>query len=1158
MKKMSLDRKIIFGFTSCILILGTVVALSFNNSKKFLETNKWVNHTHEVISGFDQVLLDALNAQNGMRGYVITGNEDFLEYYNVAGDRIWAQVDNLRELTKDNPTQQRNLDKLNEEIRLYMEYQQRCVNARKISMEGAVTMVSTGEGKNRTDRIRAILKIGQDIEKRLLVEREIENNESAENFTLVFIVLVISIAIVLLLVFVMITSNLRALRKAEKETAEKNWNLTGSSILTTGMAGNKTVVDLAQSIIDQLAVYVNAQAGVIYLNSKTDVGLEWTCGYAIPEPRHKLVAYGEGIIGQVSIKKEKILVTNITPEQFPIQTGFGNIVPKNILAIPFLDEGEVIGVIELASVQGFNELEIGFLESVMNAIGIAVTAAQSREEVKELLEETQRQSEELETQQEELRQSNEELSEKTLMLEKSEAELKAQQEELQQSNEELTEQTRLLEDQKEKLENARFEMENKARELEVTGKYKSDFLANMSHELRTPLNSILILSELMAENKSKVLGPKEIDFARNINRSGNDLLNLINEILDLSKIEAGKLELEIEDVPLQDIVQDMQAMFTELANKKQVKFIVNCSPDLEGTTISTDRQRTEQVIKNLLSNAFKFTSKNGRVELNITKASKDILFNQSQLAIADGVVSFSITDTGIGIPEEKRALIFEAFQQGDGSTKRKYGGTGLGLSISRELTHALGGEIQLRSEEGVGSTFTLFLPAKFDTGLITLTSKKVEIRDSGEQVTTEKNQAPKTKEKAIVEVHEDKMAIDDRYAIKENDRSILIMEDDEAFSRVLLDFVRKRHYKGIIAAQGNTGISYARYYKPDAILLDMNLPVMDGIEVLKLLKNDPQLRHIPVQIISALDKKQIGLEMGAFNYIRKPVTIKDLQGAFEKIEGFSSKKLKKLLVVEDNADHNQAIRELIGNGDVKCFPAYSGSEAMEALNAGDVDCVILDLGLPDISGFELLEKIKAIDHLHKIPVVVYTGRSLTPEENNRLNKLASTVILKTADSKERLLDETALFLHRVESKLPKEKQTIIRKLHKSDEILHHKKVLLVDDDIRNIYSLTNALEEEEVICIAAENGKEAMLELEKNPDIDLVLLDIMMPEMDGYETIEAIRKKPALSKLPVIALTAKAMKGDREKCLASGMSDYIAKPVNVEQLLSLMRVWLYK
>ena len=771
-----------------------------------------------------------------------------------------------------------------------------------------------------------------------------------------------------------------------------------------------------------------------------------------------------------------------------------------------------------------------------------------------MLEETQRQAEELEAQQEELRQINDELHEKAHLLEQSEGELKAQQEELQQTNEELEEQSNLLEQQRDKLEVAKMEVETKVRELEVTSKYKSEFLANMSHELRTPLNSILILAQLLSENKSKALAEKEVEFARNIYSSGTDLLQLINEILDLSKVESGKIDLEISPVNIAEVAGDLQAMFGEIANHKAHDFAISHNPATLTGTFTTDQQRLEQILRNLLSNAFKFTPKGGRVALDIAPIPANGFLKRSRLHQAEQVLAFAVTDTGIGIPEGKQAVIFEAFQQADGSTKRKYGGTGLGLSISRELANALGGEIHLQSQEGKGSTFTLYLPLSFDAAQVTGQQEvSVQERPPHKTPVPETLRIPEP-DPAGQELRPD----DDRYQVQENDKVMLIIEDDGQFARLLLDFVREKGYKGILAHQGTTGLSLARYYRPDAIILDMHLPVMDGAEVLRHLKNDPALRHIPVQVISGYDRRKEGFELGAFDFIRKPLNRQDLHDAFGRREEFITRKLKKLLIVEDNRQQNKAIRELVANGEVKSFSAYTGEEAYTMMQQEKFDCVIIDLGLPDMGGIELLEKIKANPLLNKVPIIVYTGRELSKPEAARLDKLANTVVLKTADSNERLLDETILFLHSIEAKLPKEKQQIIRKLHRTDEVLKNKKVLIVDDDMRNIYSLTNALEEAGVRCITAENGKAALAMLQEQPDTDIILMDVMMPEMDGYEATQEIRKNSAFSKLPIIALTAKAMKGDREKCLEAGMSDYIAKPVNMEQLLSLMRVWLYR
>ena len=1147
--KWSLDRKIQFGFIGCALFLIAIGITAIRNSDKFISTAQWVNHTHEVLYEFEQVLVASLDVETGSRGYVITGNPSFLEPFESGKLRVPRHIANVQKLTEDNPVQQSNIASLKTLTATQQEIFTSFVEIRqKTGFEAAQQVAAQGNGKRATDKIRSLINACRDIETTLLAHRQRESESDARNFNLIFVALMALILVLLAVVYFIISANLKALRKAEAETAEKNWSLTGSGELVKEMQGNKTVQELAQIIVTRLANYLGALTGNLYLAQDGGQKLRLSARYAGDKRRKpdSLVHLGEGFVGQAAESRQTLAVNGIDLSYAAIDTGFDEVPPRGIIAKPLIFDGAIVGVLELGWLHDFSMREEQYLELTGDAVSIAITSAQSREQTRELLEETQRQAEELEAQQEELKQSNEELEEKTGLLEKSESELKAQQEELQQSNEELEEKANLLEEQRDRLENAKIEIEAKARELETTSRYKSEFLANMSHELRTPLNSVLILAQLLTENKAGTLSAKEVEFARNICNSGNDLLNLINEILDLSKVESGKMELDITETAVAEIGDELSAMFTEIAGNKGIEFSIEAGGI---NSITTDKQRLHQILRNLLSNAFKFTPKGGKVNLRIAPAEPKTLFKNESLHITPAV-AFTVTDTGIGVPEKKQEVIFEAFQQADGSTKRKYGGTGLGLSISRELAQALGGEIHLESHEGKGSIFTLYLPMRF-RGTVT--------PDSAPGV--ERRPKPVPEElPAIAPVSDfpDTVVEDDRNTLSAGDRVILIMEDDPDFARTLLSFVRERGYRGIIARLGNVGLSYARHYKPDAIILDMKLPVLDGEQVLKYLKNDAALRHIPVQIISGYDKRHESMELGAFDFIRKPISKDDLEKAFDKIGDFVSKQFKRLLVVEDNAVQNQAIRELIGNGDVKSAAAYSAGEAYALLEKENFDCIIVDLGLPDTAGFELLEKIKANERLVRIPVVVYTGKDLSRDEISRLDRLANTVVLKTANSQERLLDETVLFLHRVEARLPREKQQIIRKLHKTDEALRNKKVLVVDDDMRNIYSLTNALEEEGMHCLTAENGKVALKVLKANPAIDIILMDVMMPEMDGYETTREIRKMEKAGKLPIIALTAKAMKGDREKCLLAGMSDYVAKPVNIDQLLSLMRVWVYK
>ncbi|PZR36575.1 MAG: histidine kinase [Azospira oryzae] len=1149
--KTGLQTKILGGFIMCSLILLMVAIVSVRNSQKFTDANEWVNHTHEVLYDLEQTMISSLDAETGARGYVITGKAEYLTSFTTAEATLPSQIEELTRVVSDNPSQQKNIILLGKLSESHLAHLKKWIELRNTDATKASELVSTGESRRILNEIRELVKEARAIEQNLMVDRKQDSENDARSFTVIFSLLLAIIVIVLIVVYFIITTNLKALKKSQIETAAKNWTLAGTGELVKSMQGNKSMGELAAVIISRLAGYLGTPLAALYITENDNTTLHLAAAYSKSgKERDVFVPFGEGLVGQAAAEKKALVINNVNPALFKVNTSFGEVVPSHLLAFPLLFEDQVVGVIELGALKEIAEEQQDYLRVVSDSIAIAVISARSREEVRSLLEETQRQAEELEAQQEELRQSNEELHAKTDLLLQSEIELKMQQGELQAANTELEERATLLEQQKHKLEDAKNEIEHKAKEVEISSKYKSEFLANMSHELRTPLNSILILAQLLSENKHERLGDKEMEFARNIYTSGTGLLNLINEILDLSKIEAGKMELDIEKITVSEIVSPLTVLFSELAKDKDIRFVIDMDEEWKKATLSTDRQRVEQILRNLLSNAFKFTPKDGTVTLSVSRPQNEIALKNKNWSESTDRVAFRVADTGIGISEDKRALVFQAFQQADGSTKRKYGGTGLGLSISKELSHALGGEIGLESEEGKGSVFTLYLPVTFDPAFIVSETKRVEVKEKVK---------PSSTSIAKGKPSEDKQAAnDDRNTIVEKDKVILIIEDDEKFANILLDFIREKGYKGIIATQGNTGLSYARYYQPVAVLLDMNLPVMDGNEVLRLIKNDPELRHIPVQIISAHRNKKQGMLLGAFDYLYKPVSIEELHHAFERIERFTNKKLKKLLIIEDNEQQNQAICELIGNGDVKSYSAYLGSQAYEMLESDSFDCIILDLGLPDMSGFDLMEKIRANEVLNKIPIVVYTGRDLKKEETARLTKLADTVVLKTANSHERLLDETILFLHRVESRLPSNQQKIIRKLHRTDEVLKDKKVLIVDDDIRNIYSLTNALEEEGLNCITAENGKVALEIVKADASIDLILMDVMMPEMDGYEATIEIRKLDQFKRLPIIALTAKAMKGDREKCLISGMSDYVSKPVNIAQLLSLMRVWLYR
>ena len=948
----------------------------------------------------------------------------------------------------------------------------------------------------------------------------------------------------------------KTLRETSKEINNQDWLKTGLNELELKLSGLKEIDKLTNEVITFLVKYLNSQIGLIYISNDNKV-LELSADYALKKKdKYEKYKFGEGLIGQVAKEKEKILFTDDGKGLPYLDTGIGKKTLGNFIITPLIFEDKVMGVIQIGSVDEFTKLQQLFIDNCTERIAIAINTVQSHARVELLLKQTQEQANELTVQQEELRQANEELEEQTKALKTSEENLKNQQEELRVINEELEERTNDLEIQRDninkknvELEKAQIEIQQKAQDLEQASKYKSEFLANMSHELRTPLNSILVLSQLLASNKREHLNEKEIEYAKTINTSGSDLLDLINEILDLSKVESGKIELDIENVYLYDIKDSIISTFKPITDNKGLKLEISISEDLP-EYVQTDFQRMYQVIKNLLSNAVKFTDK-GSVKFNIHQANKNTKFSNSNLK-PENTIAFSVVDTGIGISKDKLQSVFKAFQQADGTTSRKYGGTGLGLTISKSFAELLKGELHAESTDGKGSIFTLYIPESYDN---TVSPKKTD--------SSVKEKETKTENKKPIEVKHVQTSIqlgqiDDRNRIKKGNDFILIIEDDLNFCQVLIDLAHEKGFMCMIALDGETGLHYSDYYIPSAIILDLGLPGIDGYEVMKRLKENTKTRHIPIHIISASDKSLKAMKMGAIGFLQKPVDENKLNDVFKKIENIISKPIKKILVVEDEELMRNNIVNLLGNGNVSITAVESGEEAYSLLEKNKYECMVLDLGLKELSGFELLEKIRRHENIKDIPVIIYTGKELTKKEDEKLQKYADSIILKGAHSFERLLSETTLFLHQVESDMPKSKQKMLKFLHKKETVLENKKILIVDDDMRNVFALSSVLEEKGVNVIVGKNGKEGIEKLKSNPDIELILMDIMMPEMDGYEAMTEIRKINKFKNLPIIALTAKAMKGDREKCIAAGANEYLSKPVNAEKLISLLRVWLYK
>jgi signal transduction histidine kinase/CheY-like chemotaxis protein len=923
------------------------------------------------------------------------------------------------------------------------------------------------------------------------------------------------------------------------QNQEKDWVQTGIAQLNDLIIGEKNLNDLAAKVARFITSYTNSQVGAFYF-SPDQKTLHLLSSIALDtEKIKKEIQFGETIAGQAALEGKEIFLHNVSGVELLVDYSGGTLKPGAIIAFPVYYEKLLKAVIEIGSFDDYPPVVHRFLKDAGYNIGMAIHSARDHERLRELFEQVQSQAEELKAQHSELENINAELEAQTEKLQASEEELKVQQEELMQANQELEERSRLLEERNQLIVERNIEIQQKAEELAISTKYKSEFLANMSHELRTPLNSVLLLSRLLSENNENNLTKEQVEYAQVIQSSGQGLLSLIDEILDLSKIEAGKMELEYQQVLLQEIVTDMKALFSPMAKEKKIDFIVNVEGQLP-SQIETDKMRLEQVLKNLLSNSLKFTAQ-GSVQLNIARL-KDI----------HSFISFSVKDTGIGIPADKQALIFEAFQQADGSTRRKYGGTGLGLSISRELTKLLGGEIKVSSEAGKGSEFTIYIPISKSVA----SQKHVETEEQSVKVEAKPVAEPSTKGHRIDKIP--KALPDDRKEVHTNDKTILIIEDDTAFAKALLDFTHQKGYKGLVAVRGDEGIELAKQFKPVGILLDIQLPVKDGWEVMEELKSDPATRHIPVHIMSSIEAKKESRLKGAVDFINKPVAFEQMQEVFKKIEQVLAKDSKKVLIVEENPKHAKALAYFLETFNVTTEISNTVDKGVHALNKNEVDCVILDMGIPDQHAYETLEQVKKQPGLEDLPIIIFTGKSLSKTEEMRIKQYADSIVVKTAQSYQRILDEVSLFLHLMEENRQGEKQVSkYRRLGALNEVLAGKKILVTDDDVRNIFSLTKALEIHNMNVITAVDGKEALKQLEENPDTSVVLMDIMMPEMDGYEAMQKIRQKREFKNLPIIAVTAKAMSGDREKCIQAGASDYISKPVDIDQLLSLLRVWLY-
>ncbi|MBW4441646.1 MAG: response regulator [Plectolyngbya sp. WJT66-NPBG17] len=1187
LKRLRIGTKIGATFGIGLAIFAIIGTISYSGTRQLIETSGWVTHTYQVLGELEDILSLIKDAENGQRGYLLTGEALYLDPYNLAVKNIQQKINNARQLTADNPTQQQSLERLNVLVNERLQIMKQRIELRQTrGLEAALQDESVQRGMPVMNEIRQVIAQMKAREQDLLDRRSTNASSAAQN-TLDSIAIGMPLGFALLAVlgfllnrhiskpltrvsqtaeriadgdlsaklpllnrqdevgiltrtFNQMVENLRnSLQKSDRQT----WLQSNLAEFSHLIQGERNLGTVSRLMLSHLAPLVGAQHGAFYVMDveQSPPVLKLLSSYAYQERKQLSNQFhlGEGLVGQCALEKQRILLTNVPSDYIRIRSGLGDASPLNVIVLPVLFENEVVSVIELASFHAFTEIQLTLLERLAQTIGVVLKAIASDAKTQRLLEESQTLTEELQSQQEELYRSNRQLHEQAHALEESELRLQEQQEELkvsneelQQLNEELEEKAELLAAQKREVERkngeidqAMLALQEKAEQLEISSRYKSEFLANMSHELRTPLNSLLILAKILSDNAEQNLTNKQVEYSRTIYSSGNDLLTLINDILDLAKIESGTIAIDIEPLDLTDLQLSLDRTFRQIANSKGLTFSIE--RDLQTPeVISTDSKRLQQILKNLLANAFKFTER-GSVTIRIGSTQ-------------DQKVFFAVNDTGIGIPPEKQQLIFEAFQQVDGTTSRKYGGTGLGLSISRELAYRLGGSIQVTSELDRGSTFTLYLP------------------QTQSAVVTTSQTAPLPVSRPLPIPNLAAEVPDDRALIESGDRVLLIIEDDVSFVKILTDIARQRGFKVLSALRSQSGLALAQQFKPRAILLDLHLPDLDGWTVLDRLKHDSELRHIPVHILSSDDQRQRGLQLGAIAYLQKPVSSEDLTQLFGEIQSFIDRRVKNLLVIEDDTVQARSIIDLIGNGDVNSIAAHTAQDALQTLQVQQIDCVVMDLGLPDMSGFELIEQIKQDDALSKIPIIIYTGKELTQPEETQLKRLAETIIIKDVRSPERLLDETALFLHRVQANLPKPKRQILEDLHQADSVLTNKKVLIVDDDVRNIFALTSLLERQQMEVLYAENGREGIETLRSNPDINAVLMDIMMPEMDGYETTRAIRQQQQFRSLPIIALTAKAMQGDREKCIEAGASDYITKPVDTEQLLSLLRVWLYR
>ena len=1104
--------------------------ISYNNTRIVKDNTATVVHTHEVIMSLSNMMGLIRDAETGQRGFIITGDEDYLEPYNNAIIKIKESHEDVKKRISDNPAQLIRLQKSNDYItRKLAELETTISLRRNKGYEAAKNVVITDRGQKEMDFLRTLIGEMQQEEKNLRAQRILIMEKSYRKAIISGIISAIA-GVILAALVGYLTQRAANLRRRQE------WIQAGQIGLANAAAGDQRIEELSENILKYLAEYLGALAGAFFV--KNGSGFRRVTTYGVPE-NSKITEkfnFGDGLLGQAAKDGKTIFVNDVPENYLTVGSALGQATPKYLVISPTSAEDKVNAVFELGFLHPPAKITLTLLDQASELIGVVVRAAKYRSELQNLLEETQRQGEELQAQSEELRVSNEELEEQGRALKESQVRLEHQQAELEQSNAQLEEQTQQLEIQRDDLARSAADLQMKSNDLTRASQYKSDFLANMSHELRTPLNSSLILAKLLADNPQGNLSAEQIKFAQTIQSSGNDLLALINDILDLSKIEAGHMEINPESLPLEWLTRDLANIFEPIGNQKGIKYKALIQSDAP-KSIEVDRQRLEQILKNLLSNAFKFTEK-GQVELTV---------GQRQ----NGDVFFAVQDTGIGITPDNQKAIFDAFRQADGAISRRYGGTGLGLSISRELARLLGGHIELQSESGKGSTFTLLIPATYNKNYFVQSLPQDNLVATSSQ--NEESAAPAISMASRIQ--------DDRATLVKSKNVILIVEDDESFARILYDLAHQMDFQCLIAGTAEEALTICKQYMPSAVVLDVGLPDNSGLSVLDRLKRDAKTRHIPVHVVSAGDYAATALSLGAVGYMLKPVKREELEKAFKGLETKFSSTMKRVLLVEDDQVQRESVMKLLETRSLETVAVGTAAECLERLKAETFDCMILDLSLPDSSGYMLLETLSKEQDYSFPPVIVYTGRSLSSVDEQRLRRYSKSIIIKGAKSPERLLDEVTLFLHQVVSDLPADKQKMLEKARNRDSILEGRRILIVEDDIRNVYAVTNIFEPLGAIIQIARNGREALEALEKskndpNKAINLVLMDVMMPEMDGLAATREIRKEKEWKKLPIIMLTAKAMRDDQERCMEAGANDYMAKPIDVEKLISLVRVWM--